>query len=370
MIKHLLLPVLAFFFITNSSAQNPITITSNDLPNEHDSIQVSVVAPGDFVNVPSPAVTGASQTWDYTSLSPNYQQFENFDSPQDFTTPYNFLFNPFNTSYGRNNYEFSAIPLPNTDISAAYDFFKESTSQLKQIGAGFIINDIPLPFLYDQDDIVYELPMSFGSTSTCNYKYGIEIPGIGYYGQSGTRTNVVDGWGTLTTPFGTFQTIRLKSTVNAVDTVYNNSLQGGANIPRPLKHEYKWLANGTKIPVLKIETTVIGGTEAISQVRYIDSTRTEVAQLGISENTFQLKSTVYPNPCVNELTIAYQLPVACSVKVVLTDVIGKNMAAVYEEQTTGSHQHIINTSDLTPGVYFLTIQAGGYKGIQKVIVAK
>lgn len=370
MIKHLLLPVLTLSFIAGI-AQNPITITSNDMPNENDSIQVSIVAPGDFATVPNPTATGASFSWDYTSLSPDYQQFERYDSPLNFTSPYNYLFNPFNTSYGRDNYEFSAIPLPNTDISAAYDFFKESSSQLKQIGAGFIINGVPLPFDYDSDDIVYELPMTFGSNSSCFYKYGLEIPGVGYYGQSGTRTNTVDGWGTLTTPFGTFQTIRLKSTVDAVDTVYNNSLQGGANIPRALKHEYKWFTNGKKIPLLKVETTVIGSTEAVSGVRYIDSTRSDVPQLGIADNSgLMLKSSVYPNPSINEFTFAYHLPVNSLVKITLTDVVGKTVAVINEEQNRGSQKHTIRTADFSPGIYFLTLQAGGYKDIQKVIIAK
>lgn len=371
MIKNVLLAAfIAIPFVIE--AQTAITITSSDMPNENDFIHVSIVGSNDFINVPNPSTTGLAHTWDFSSLLPDIQQDERYNSPLDFTTPYNYLFNPFNTSYGRDNYEFSSIPLPNTDISAAYDFFKESSSQLKQIGAGFIINDQPLPFLYSQDDIVYEFPMTFLSTSTCNYKYGLEIPGTGYYGQSGTRTNLVDGWGTLTTPFGSFQTIRLKSTVDAVDTVYNNSLSAGANIPRPLKHEYKWLANGMKIPVLKIETNVIGGNETISNVRYIDSTRSDVPQVGIAENSsMYLKSSVYPNPCINELTFAYQLPAAAEVKIVLADVIGKIVYTLAnEEQISGEHRRTISTAQLTPGIYLLTLQTGKYKEIQKVVVTK
>lgn len=371
MFKNLFFHALILFSFT-LKAQTAITITASDMPNANDTVHVSVVNPNDFITVPSPTSTGASYTWDYSSLSPDVQQDEAFDSPLNFTSPYNFLFNPFNTSYGRNNYEFASIPLPNADISAAYDFFKESSSQLKQIGAGYIINNMPIPFLYSEDDIIYEFPMTFSSTSTCNYKYGLDIPNTGYYGQSGTRTNVVDGWGTLTTPFGNFQTIRLKSTVAAVDTVYNNSLAFGANIPRPLKHEYKWLANGMKIPVLKIETTVINGNETISNVRYMDSTRSDVPQVGIAENTtIRFKSSVYPNPCVNEFTVTYQLQRTIEVKMVLTDVIGKTVSALtVEGKTPGKHKETILTTDLIPGIYFLTLQADSYQEIQKVVITK
>lgn len=353
-------------------AQTPITITSSDMPNENDSIHISVVGAGDFLAVPTPSSTGANHNWDYTTLSASLQIDEKYTSPIDFTTPYNFLFNPFNTSYGKDNYEFSAIPLPNVDISAAYDFYKEGSSELKQIGSGFIINNAPLPFLYDDNDNIYEFPMTYLSTSTDGYKYGLEIPGIGYYGQSGTRTNIVDGWGMLTTPFGTFQTIRLKSTIDAVDTVYNNALSVGANIPRPLKHEYKWLANEKKIPVLKIETTVIAGNETISAVRYIDSLRSDVPQVGINELAkTSINANVFPNPCVNELNIAYNIPFTTSVKITLADITGKKVATLdTKNQNAGEHKNKINTSIFEAGIYFLTIQTDNSIEIKKVTITK
>ena len=353
-------------------SQTPITITSSDMPNANDSIHISVVGVGDYLGVANPSSTGANHNWDYTSLSANVQIVEKYTSPTDFTTPYNFLFNPFNTSYGKDNYEFSTIPLPNVDISAAYDFYKEGSSELKQIGSGLIVNNAPLPFLYDDDDNIYAFPMTYLSTSNDTYKYGLEIPGIGYYGQSGTRTNTVDGWGMLTTPFGTFQTIRLKSTIDAVDTVYNNALSVGANIPRALKHEYKWLANGKKIPVLKIETTVIAGNESISAVRYIDSLRSDVPQVGINElSATNINAIVYPNPCVNELNVAYLLPFATSVTITLTDITGKKVAIVdTKNQTIGEHKNRINTSTFESGIYFLTIQTDNSIESKKVTIVR
>lgn len=353
-------------------AQSPITITSSDMPNENDSIHISIVAAGDYINVTNPSGTGANYSWDYTSLSPNVQMYERYSSPADFTSPYNYFFNQLNTSYGKDNYEFSTIPLPNVDISAAYDFYKEGSSELKQIGAGYIINGIPLPFLYENNDNIYEFPMTYLSSSSDTYKYGLDIPGIGYYGQSGTRTNTVDGWGTLSTPFGTFQTIRLKSTVDAVDTVYNTSLMAGANIPRPLRHEYKWLANGRKIPLLKIETTVIAGNEAISNVRYIDSVRADVPQVGMEEYAeAHINAIVYPNPCDNELNIGYNLLSSTSVKITLTDITGKKIIALdTPNQNIGMHINKINTRELKSGIYFVAIQTNNLAEVIKVVIAK
>lgn len=357
------------FFSALLSAQ--ITITSSDMPNENDAILVSV---NNSVGSSDPLLTGVNYTWDYSSLTPNVQQFELFDSPQNFTSPYSYLFNPFNTSYGRNNYEFSTISLPGgTEITAAYDFFKESSSRFKQIGAGFTVNAVPIPFLYSQEDIVYEFPMNYLNTDDCNYKYGLDIPGMGYYGQSGHRINVVDGWGTLITPFGTFQTLRVKSTIDAIDTIYNTSAGGGVNIQRPLKYEFKWLAIGKKIPVLKIEALEIAGNINVSNVRYTDSARSGVPQVGIVENAASdLELAVFPNPCINQVTLQYNLPASTRIKITITDVIGKTLAVIIDEtQVRGKHRESFNIVDLhlSHGIYFLNLQTDNYKEIQKIVVA-
>lgn len=371
MIKNTFL-ISCIFISTALNAQTAITITSSDMPNENDAILVSV---NNNIGLADPSLTGADYAWDFSALTPNVQQFEKFDSPITFTSPYNFLFNPFNTSYGRDNYEFSSIELsPDTEITDAYDFFKESSSQFKQIGAGFTVNNGPIPFLYSQDDIIYEFPMNYLNTDDCDYKYGVDIPGMGYYGQSGHRINLVDGWGTLTTPFGTFQTLRIKSTIDAIDTIYNNSLAAGANIPRPLQYEFKWLATGKKIPVLKIEASEISGNITVSDVRYTDSTRSGVPQVGILENAASdLGLVVYPNPCVNEVMVKYNLSTATRIKISITNVIGKTIATVIDQtQIAGTHQELISIAalSLSSGVYFLNLQTDNFKEIQKVVVAR
>lgn len=364
--------IISAFFVGTLAAQTPISIFSSDMPNENDSILISL---NTNIGLSNATLTGANYNWDYSSLSPNAQQVEAFESPLTFTSPFNFLFNPFNTSYGRDNYEFSTIPLPGTTIDAAYDFFKESSSKYKQIGAGLTINGTPIPFLYTADDIIYNFPMNYLSADACDYQYGLTIPGTGYYGQSGHRVNLVDGWGTLTTPFGTFQTLRIKSTIDAVDTVYNNSLALGANIPRPLKYEFKWLATGMKIPVLKIEATDVAGNITVTNVRYIDSTRAGVPQVGINElnnNINVWNCSVYPNPCFDKVTLSYNLQKSSTVKINIIDMLGKTVNIPDSEmQAAGTHHAIIRIADLklNPGVYFIQLQTEQSRQIQKIVIS-
>ena len=176
------------------------------------------------------------------------------------------LFNQFNTSYGKDNYSLTSIPLPNVSITAAYDFYKESTADLTQIGAGYVVNTVPLPFLYTSADRVYKFPLDYLNTDSSTYQFGLPIPGIGYYGQTSKRVNIVDGWGSLTTPYGTFQALRVKSAITGTDTVFLTTLGFGYRIPRPLKYEFKWLALGQKVPVLQIDANVIGANLLVASV--------------------------------------------------------------------------------------------------------
>ena len=359
--------IAGLFISTALTAQ--ITISSADTPNAGDSVKVSV---NTSVGSSDPTLTGANYTWDYSSLTPTNQQYEKFDSPQNFTSPFSFLFNANNTSYGQNNYEFKTIPLPGANITAAYDFFKESSSQLKQVGSGYTVNSIPIPFIYSSEDIIYNFPIDYLNTDSCDYKFGLPIPSMGYYGETGHRVNVVDGWGEITTPFGTFQALRLKSTIKAIDTIYSTSLGFGTIVSRPLSYEFKWLAAGMTIPVLKINASVVAGNLTVTNVRYIDSTRTGVPQVGIAENTLNnLSVTVYPNPCVNQINLKYNLVTTTPIKISITDIIGKIVSQIANEtQISGSHQKSISIADLklTTGIYFLNLQTNNFIETHKIVV--
>lgn len=368
MVRNLFLVIVVFI---SSGMLAQITISSSDMPNAGDSIRVSIT---NSVGGIDPMLSDTNYLWDFSALTPNSQRFEKFDSPLTFTSPFNLLFNPLNTSYGKDNYTFTTIPLPGVSLTAAYDFLKESSSNLKQIGAGYTINGAPIPFLYTSSDYIYRFPMGYSNTDSCDYKYGLPIPSIGYYGQTGHRVNMVDGWGTLITPYGSFQTLRIRSAIKAIDTIYVTTFGVGSNIPRPLKYEFKWLAIGSKIPVLQIDANVTGSNLTTTNVQYMDSLRSGVPQVGISEHStenFNLK--VYPNPCIDNFMVNYHLSKSSVVKISISDVLGKTSTLISNKiQTAGTHQDLINIIDwgLSPGVYLLKIRTNDLQKIQKIIVSR
>ncbi len=136
------------------------------------------------------------------------------------------------------------------------------------VGFGANISGIDIPITYNQVDRVYDLPLSYGQTNTSSSNFGFNIPTIGYYGSNLTRTTDVDGWGTITTPAGTYDALRVVQQLTYVDTVALDTLGGGTSIPRPLETHYVWLAAGEGAPVLEITTQTVAGQEVTSAARW------------------------------------------------------------------------------------------------------
>jgi hypothetical protein len=336
------------------------------MPNAGDSVKVSVtntVSGGDL------SISGAAASWDFTALTPNNQRFERFDNPGTFPSPYNFLFNPANTSYGKDNYQNTGNLAPGFTVDAAYDFFREQIVNYRQIGAAFTINGTPIPFVYQKPDTIYEFPINYMNVDSCDYRYGLAVPGFGYYGQKGHRVNMVDGWGTITTPYGAFSALRVKSTITAIDTVYSSAFGFGTNIPRPLRNEYKWLASGMKIPVLYVDES--GGV--VTNVVYIDSVRAGVPQVGIAELADQNELIVYPNPASENASVLYRLSSASRVKITVMNVLGQELSVLNDNiLPAGKHRFTIdlNSAEFQTGIYFICIERESKREVKKLIVQK
>lgn len=345
-----------------------ITISSTDMPDGGDSILVSVNA---SVGSADPTLTGAGSTWDYSTLVPSIQRFEKYRTPNDFISPFNLLFNQFNTSYGKDNYSFTTLSIPGVQIDAAYDFYKESGADFRQIGGGFSLSGLPLPFLYTSSDIMYRFPLNYLNTDSCIFQYGLPVPSIGYYGRTAKRLNNVDGWGTLITPYGTFQTLRIKSIITATDTLYSSALNLGYSIPQPLKYEFKWLATGMKIPVLQIDANDIGGSLIVTNVVYLDSMRTGVPQVGITEINEESNYNIqlFPNPANDNVFFSYTLKETNKVRISILNVLGENLYTTVDEvELKGGHTQQLNVDDLAKGIYFIELKVDNKSQLRKLII--
>jgi hypothetical protein len=352
-------------FVFALSVNSQITITSADMPNADDSVRVSFAA--DPID---PTLTGANYTWNF-SLTPTAQTVQIFVNPLDFTIPYNFIFNPFNTSYGVQQYLPDSIAGFQPDD--AYNYLKESSGDLKKVGQGMTINSIPLPMQYTNPDYIYRFPMNYGNMDSCDAYVEITIPGFGTYAQSIHRVNEVDGWGQLTTPFGTVSSLRIKSMVLTRDSIApeDTTMGGGFAFNRPLAYEYKWFSAGSKIPYLEIDATDLGGGPTVTNIIYQDVYQPGVFQLGVTPTQTDINLKIFPNPATDFIYVQYTLTNNSDLKFEILDITGRIVETIaYPNQPTGPGMQTISLKNLllSTGTYFVKISGNGFTNSQKFMV--
>ena len=343
--------ILGLVLASLSSAQ--ISVTTNDMPDANEVYLMSTTFDQWSID---PALTGANYTWDYSYLTPAAQRSDTMHSVGSTPFLYQFFFN--NILLYPNHYSDYASRTDDIDIGGfftmenTFNYYANSSNSLRQTGMGTTIMGIPNSYQYNDIDTVYELPISYMDMSFSTWNYDMNIPTFGYYEQNGLRENEVDGWGEVTTPFGTFQCLRVKTTLNMVDSVYVDGFGFGFNIPRPETIEYKWLAESMGVPVLQI-TTSFG---SITGIEYQDSARS----VGITELS-ETRVSLYPNPATSTLNIEAGEPILTLEVYSLVGTLVMSRQNVEDE---------LDVSDLARGTYILHIQLESGSVLEKLLITR
>jgi len=273
--------LIAMMYCALANAQ--ITVTSTDMANVNDTVRYSTSA----VNVSTLLNdTGANRTWNFSNLVPNFQDIVSFKSALNA----NFLYSSFSSSsYGTQDPDISFTLASATNV---YSFYTKSTASYVADGRAFTVSGLPGIQTYTGKDVIYKFPLAYGNRDTSSYTTNSVSLLVANLSSTGKRINVVDGWGTLTTPYGTFNCVRVKSIVQETDTV---SVTTPFAFSLPVAHnktEYKWYTNGKKIPILEIDVTT--GTGAATTIKYRDSVRADVfnglANFAANKTTFTANS--------------------------------------------------------------------------------
>lgn len=267
-------PLLATTVIAVATAQAQISIGANEMPHAGDALRRTRAVINPFLDH---ATTGAAHTWDFSDLQVNTEDTADYQDVASTNIVYalvyaDIFFNPnrANVATAGTDIPFSGL-LPITD---PYTFLYRSSSEYKKVGFGAEVSGIPVPIIFNEHDVIYELPLNYGDNTSSHSAWELSVPSLAHYGYEQDRTNDVDGWGTITTPSGTYDALRVKTTIAGHDTVNIDTLSLGFTIDRPIVREYKWLAQGLRVPVLQVNTAEVLGFEVITGIWFHDVPRT------------------------------------------------------------------------------------------------
>lgn len=337
-------------------AQGQITISSSDYP------QTTYVVHSlqDTSSLISPGIAGVAQTWNYAS----------FTSGDTATVTTDYTVNNPNPQFpGANSTPCNSFP-PFTTFCNYLEF---SSSGLYYHGNYGEMNQGSLIKMWmnsqpKQPDMVF--PFTYNSINNSSYVQNQLItytPALG--GNDSARTNYhrtqtieADAWGSITTPFGTYNALRVKRTQTNLDTTFVHASGGAwsqsATSVLDTTVTYTWIANGVNVVAnMSNYTSVPGNTW-----RYVFY-KTSIPS-GQNDPATELSFTCYPNPSRHHFILNFPEANTVSGEGKLMDLHGR---CVQQFSLNGQHQ-VVQLSGVSAGIYLLQLQVNGKWGHQKLMV--
>jgi hypothetical protein len=365
--KNLLFILVSSFALSLTSQ---ISITQINMPVSGDTCRYSnakLSSVGDYTT------TGTNYPWIFDTLRPTSQAIREFKAVAN--TPYTYLaFLLGAAAYGEKTIDTVKIPsipgLPSISITDIYNFYNKSSALFKTEGVGVKLNGIPVPNLNSDDDELYFFPLNYTDRDSSTFRFSTLTTTLVpfQYIKQGYRITKADGWGSITTPYGTANCLRIVTTQYSIDTikVFNVPIFGTVAFGFPnYQRSYQWLTLGEKIPYLEVSGNVVAGNFTPTQAKYRDSNRSFV---GIKEENTALAISVFPNPSSNQLTIITPKNTG-SIVAEIVDLQGK--LVLHKDLINNSeivNQHQLDVSNLSKGVYVLNLSNISGKQTLKISV--
>jgi hypothetical protein len=356
--RTLLACMLLLAFAGSGRAQ--ITLGTNDFSFGGDTFRVSNALP--FIGMD---LNGSpNYTWDYSQLNMMDQEIIKFIPSSQWPLPLLavFAFSANQATYSPINY-LDTLGIP---VTGTYNMLNNTSTAFVQRGTGLETPQGTLPVQFSPPDVIYKYPVAMGNVDSSSSGYTInQLPGI-FFRTVKKRVNTVDGWGMLTTPFGTFSVLRIQSVINQHDSIVIDSLGLNFGLDLPEQVEYKWLGQDQGMPLLQVNTSA--GLPV--QVVYRDSARMLISVPEVAVSDFQFE--VFPNPASEHVIVKYTLEKPADVAFEILDASGK---LVYAEepiwQSAGEKMRaIVPRHSLATGNYFLRLTADGKQEIRKLVISK
>lgn len=325
-------------------------INSEDFTNAGDVFEYSQLPQENLSDMDVLVEGGEDLIWDFSEISTEGIILTESYFPMDSTPELFSLFfgNPILSGDNFSSHALSIntldleLPLP-LQVENGFQFYRNDEEGYFITGNAAEIEGLPLISAYDTLDKVFSFPITYGQAEEGSFYFLTEVPGIGVVGQAGQRATVVDAWGDLITPYGTYECLRVRTELAVTDTFYLNFTQSGETFVRPLQVSYSWIspeAGGVLAEAVFFD-------EAITGFRFL----TDEGVLNLN-NRSETEFSIYPNPTSSELNIS--LPHGKSAEFLVMDLTGREVLKFYVRST-----QVVDISTLNEGLYLIAPSRGG-----------
>ena len=295
-------------------------ITENNFPQAGQSIDMTDAGNASVDD----AQNGENQTWDFSGIADNGVVASSFIGVAE--ASFTFLFTFSSADFAQQG----EVPIPqlvlNTlgslagfTIDNSFNFFKREASGLNQLGFGMTSSGLGFPVNYSDPDEIIPIPLELNRSSGGTYSFNLEIPGTFSWACDATRSNLVDGHGTLLLPNATYENVyRVKSELSSDNTISITS----SSLPFPIppipfprnQTKYMFFVEGTGWPVLEVNSDLLGSS-AFYRTNPVDFTSVQKLDF--------LPFSLFPNPSSSQANIQFDKAPQKSLTIEMFDMSGK-----------------------------------------------
>jgi hypothetical protein len=345
--KNMKKTLLILATVASSSAFAQITINAGNLVDAMSVVELAI-----DLNQISHTPSGPNQTWDYSGLVESESNSLQFGAPSWFTAGSNFP----NASLG------------SVDQSGTEVFYSKTDTAFDLLGAyGDFTGDGNLTSVsFSPYQRQLNFPSTYGSTFenesainlTINDVQGVDsvVVTITTY-----KTSEIDAWGNITTPFGTFNTLRqhVKDSVVQSFTAYLFGLPVQNQSETELTHTYSFYTDAENSKYILLQYTFDPEFSTVADVQWQKSAPVASIEVAQKTNSF----IAFPNPALDVVTVLSDASMNGELTVV--DLVGK---VIYTENLTNTQQKTIDVSSWKAGMYVFNISSNGKTSSKKVTV--
>ena len=285
-------------------------------------------ASGNYV---SPGGSGASQTWNLSSITSTGSSTANAVTPGS-------------TSYGSS--------FPNSNLAWSYSggtvgYYKTSSTAFQFYGGASGTNVLS----YSNPEDFLHFPFTYNNTYNDAWAVNYNSGGYTFY-RTGTTTVTADGYGTLTTPNGTYTNVLR---VHFVQVYQDSAYIGSPYIVTYNNDEYIWYKEGVHVQLAAVYTLTSSIAAPTTSGLY------STGNLGVDNPSEIISYTnLYPNPATDIVTIDFKLTENQKVDVRLINVIGEQLNINQNtDGVQGENRIQLDVADLSEGIYFAQIVLNG-----------
>ncbi len=276
---------------------------------------------------------GASQTWDFSTYTFGAASTSTYITPS--------------TGIGYSNFPGCTDALQVVSggtTSLTYDKLNGNAYSL--IGLVQQAQQGTVAIIYDNVQDIYHFPMMMNSSFNDVFHANADYTQGATLGRGGSISLLVDGYGTLKTPAGTFpNSLRVKITQTVSDTFYYQGQYTSDQQTNTVS--YNWISQSYPGLTLMNISTGQGPVQAIDYAFYVDVNTTGINETANGTIAF----SVYPNPVNDIMHLTFAEPVK-EATVALFDLTGRE---VYNQQVSVTGETSISTSSMAKGMYVLKL---------------